>query len=116
MLRLIYQVSTSVHIQLSVEYKKKEEIKCMQKNKQPELINPRIWKDKNIKFETKFIYKILCAERSNRSEFTSISIGRVQKRLSISNVGFKKNLQILEDNKYIRFNEYSRGLYTYEIC
>ena len=77
----------------------------MQKNKQPELINPRIWKDKNIKFETKFIYKILCAERSNRSEFTSIS-----------NVGFKKNLQILEDNKYIRFNEYDRGLYVYEFC
>jgi len=70
----------------------------------------RKWKDKNIKYETKFIYKILCAERSDRSEFTSISIGRVQKRLSISNVGFKKNLQILEDNKYIRFNEYDRGL------
>ena len=34
----------------------------MSKEKQLELINPRIWKDKNIKFETKLIYKILCAE------------------------------------------------------
>lgn len=88
----------------------------MQKNKQPELIDPRIWKDKNIKFETKLIYKILCAKQSDRSEFTSISIGSIQKTLSITNVGFKKNLQILEDNKYIRFNEYDRGLYTYEFC
>ena len=48
----------------------------MPKNKQLELINPKIWKDKNIKFETKLIYKILCAEQSQRSKFTSISIGR----------------------------------------
>lgn len=88
----------------------------MSKEKQLELINPRIWKDKNIKFETKLIYKILCAEQSGRCEFTSISIGKVQKTLSITNVGFKKNLKILEDNNYIRFNEYSNGLYTYEFC
>ena len=80
----------------------------MRLKKQLELIDPRVWRDKNIKFETKLIYK--------RCEFTSISIGRVQKKLSITNVGFKKNLKILEDNKYIRFNEYDRGLYTYEIC
>lgn len=88
----------------------------MRLKKQLELIDPRVWRDKNIKFETKLIYKILCAEQFQRCEFTSISIGKVQKKLSITNVGFKKNLQILEDNKYIRFNEYSRGLYTYEIC
>ena len=88
----------------------------MPKNKQLELINPKIWKDKNIKFETKLIYKILCAEQSHRSKFTSISVGRVQNQLSITNVGFKKNLQILEDNKYIKFIEYGRGLYTYEFC
>ena len=88
----------------------------MPKNKQLELINPKIWKDKNIKFETKLIYKILCAEQSHRSKFTSISIGRVQNHLSITNVGFKKNLQILENNKYINFIEYIRGLYKYEIC
>lgn len=88
----------------------------MQRKKQLELLNPKIWKDKSIKYEAKIIYKILCSEQSDRCEFTSISIGKVQKKLSISNVGFKKNLQILEDNKYIRFNEYDRGLYTYEIC
>lgn len=76
----------------------------MRLKKQLELIDPRVWRDKNIKFETKLIYKILCAEQSQRCEFTSISIGRVQKKLSITNVGFKKNLKILEDNKYIRFN------------
>lgn len=88
----------------------------MSKKKQLELLDPKIWKDKSIKYETKLIYKILCAEQSQRCEFTSISIGRVQRKLSISNVGFKSNLKILEDNKYIRFNEYDRGLYTYEIC
>ena len=88
----------------------------MKKNKQLELIDPRIWKDKNIKFEAKLIYKILCAEQSDRCKFTSISIGKVQKSLSITKVGFRKNLQILEDNKYIKFNEYSDGLYTYEFC
>ena len=88
----------------------------MSKGKQLELLDPKIWKDKSIKYETKLIYKILCAEQSQRCEFTSISIGRVQRKLSISNVGFKNNLKILEDNKYIRFNEYDRGLYTYEIC
>lgn len=88
----------------------------MSKKKQLELLDPKIWKDKSIKYETKLIYKILCAEQSQRCEFTSISIGRVQRKLSISNVGFKNNLKILEDNKYIRFNEYDRGLYTYEIC
>lgn len=76
----------------------------------------RVWKDKNIKFETKLIFNILYAEKSDRSDFSHMSIGKIQKRLSISNVGFKKNLQILEDNKYIKFNEYSRGLYTYTIC
>lgn len=88
----------------------------MPNNKQLELINTKIWKDKNIKFETKLIYEILCAEQSQRSKFTSISIGRVQNHLSITNFGFKKNLQILEDNKYIKFIEYSKGLYTYEFC
>ena len=66
----------------------------MRLKKQLELIDPRVWRDKNIKFETKLIYKILCAEQSQRCEFTSISIGRVQKKLSITNVGFKKNLKI----------------------
>lgn len=88
----------------------------MSKEKQLELIDPRIWKDKNIKFETKLIYKLLCAEQSERCAYTSISIGKVQKTLSITNIGFKKNLKILEDNNYIRFNEYSNGLYTYEFC
>lgn len=88
----------------------------MQKKKQHELHDPRVWNDKSIKFETKLIYDILLSEQSTRCDYTGISIGRVQKKLSITNVGFKKSLQILEDNKYIKFREYSRGLYTYEIC
>ena len=48
----------------------------MRLKKQLELIDPRVWRDKNIKFETKLIYKILCAEQSQRCEFTSISIGK----------------------------------------
>lgn len=72
--------------------------------------------DKNINYETKLIYKILCSEKSERCEFTGISIGRIQKKLSITNVRFKNNLKILEDNNYIRYNEYGKELYTYEIC
>lgn len=88
----------------------------MKYKRQQDLTDTKIWKDKNIKFETKLIYKILCAEQSDRCNFLSISIGKIQKTLSITNVGFKKNLKILEDNNYIKFNEYSKGLYAYKFC
>ena len=88
----------------------------MSKTNRIKLLDSRIWKDKNIKYEAKLIYKILCAEQSTRCEFTSISIGKIQNTMSITNVGFKKNMQLLEDNNYIRFNEYDKGLYTYEVC
>ena len=88
----------------------------MKYKRQQDLTDTKIWKDKNIKFETKLIYKILCAEQSDRCNFSSISIGKIQKTLSITNVGFKKNLKILEDNNYIKFNEYSKSLYAYKFC
>ena len=45
-----------------------------------------------------------------------ISIGRIQHELkSITNVGFRNNLKILEKFKYLLFNEYDNGLYEYHI-
>ena len=34
----------------------------------------------------------------------------------IKNVGFRKNLQLLENYNYIKFREYDKGLYEYTIC
>ena len=39
----------------------------MRLKKQLELIDPRVWRDKNIKFETKLIYKILLKIQSIKS-------------------------------------------------
>lgn len=88
----------------------------MSKKKQQEIDKHKVWKDKNIKFETKLIFKLLYVEQSERCDFSHMSIGKVQGTIRISNVGFKNNLKILEDNKYITFNEYDTGLYTYVIC
>ena len=45
-----------------------------------------------------------------------ISIGQIQNELkSITNVGFKNNLKILEKYKYLVFREYDKGLYEYHI-
>ena len=78
--------------------------------------NHRIWKDKNIKPETKIIFNILYSNRSTRCKITSLSIGRFQKLYNIKNVGLRKHLKVLEKNKYITYNEYSNGLYDYTIC
>ena len=45
-----------------------------------------------------------------------ISIGRIQRELkSITNIGFRNNLKILEKNKYLVYKEYNTGLYEYHI-
>jgi len=68
-------------------------------------------KDKNIKPEAKEIYDYLFAEGFERT-ISHISIGRIQRELkSITNIGFRNNLKILEKYKYLVYKEYDTGLY-----
>ena len=88
----------------------------MRIKRQLDLTNHKIWKDKNIKPETKEIYFYLYVEGFDR-DITNINIGRVQTEFkSIKNLAFRKNLQQLEKYKYIKFTEYANGLYEYHIC
>ena len=82
---------------------------------QLDLSNHKIWKDRNIKPEAKEIYAYLYTKGFNKT-ISHISIGRIQHELkSITNVGFRNNLKILEKFKYLLFNEYDNGLYEYHI-
>ena len=83
--------------------------------KQLNISNHKIWADKNIKPEAKEIYAYLYAEGFDKV-IAHISIGRIQNELkSITNVGFRNNLKILEQFKYLIFKEYGNGLYEYHI-
>ena len=86
----------------------------MRMKDQLDLTNHRIWKDKNIKAEAKEIYSYLYAEALDKV-VAHISIGRIQSLFSITNVGFKNNLKLLEKYKYLVFKEYNNGLYEYHI-
>ncbi len=88
----------------------------MQRNKHLDITNHEIWKDKKIKPEAKEIFAYLYSEGFDKI-ICNINIGRVQKEIkSIKNIAFRKNLQILEKYKYIKFREYDTGLYEYTIC
>ena len=43
------------------------------------------------------------------------SIGEIQKHISITNVGFRNNLKILEELKYLVYKEYKQGMYEIHI-
>lgn len=80
-----------------------------------DISNHKIWRDKNIKPEAKEIYAYLFAEGFERT-ISHISIGRIQRELkSITNIGFRNNLKILEKYKYLVYKEYDTGLYEYHI-
>ena len=80
-----------------------------------DISNHRIWRDKNIKPEAIEIYAYLFAEGFERT-ISHISIGRIQReQKSITNIGFRNNLKILEKNKYLVYKEYDTGLYEYHI-
>lgn len=88
----------------------------MRKTRHLDLIDHRIWKDKNITFEAKDIYSYLYIEGFDRT-IANVNIGRIQGKIKgLKNVAFRKNLQLLEKHKYITFKEYDRGLYEYTIC
>ena len=85
----------------------------MPKRKQLDITDHMIWKDKNIKPETKEIFVYLYSEGFDKT-ISNINIGRVKKEVkSIKNI---KNLKQLEKYNYIKFREYDTGLYEYTIC
>lgn len=88
----------------------------MPKRKQLDITDHMIWKDKNIKPETKEIFAYLYSEGFDKT-ILNINIGRVQKEVkSIKNIAFRKNLKQLEKYNYIKFREYDTGLYEFTIC
>ncbi len=70
-----------------------------------------IWKDKRIPKETKLIYSYIYTKGFERL-LTDINVGEIQRVVNITNVGLRKSLKILEQLKYLMYNEYSNGMYT----
>ena len=74
-------------------------------------IPQKIWKDKRIPKETKYIYSYIYQKGFGRI-ITDINIGEIQQTIKIKNKGLKKSLDILEQLKYLVYQEYSTGMYT----
>lgn len=74
-------------------------------------IAKEIWEDKRIPKETKYIYSYIYSKGYNRY-ITDINIGEIQQVVKIKNKGLKKSLEILENLKYLVYQEYSSGMYT----
>lgn len=70
-----------------------------------------IWKDKRIPKETKYIYSYIYQKGFDRI-ITDINIGEIQQTIKIKNKGLKKSLEILEQLKYLVYQEYGAGMYT----
>lgn len=73
-------------------------------------VPPRLWKDKNINPEGKKIFAYIYSKGYDRN-ILHLNVGEIQQELSITNVGLKKHLGILEKYKYLIYNEYSKGMY-----
>ncbi len=74
-------------------------------------IPKEIWKDKRIPKETKYIYSYIYNKGFDRT-ITDINIGEIQQTIKIKNKGLKKSLDILEQLKYLVYQEYGAGMYT----
>lgn len=74
-------------------------------------IPKQIWKDKRIPKETKYIYSYIYSKVFDRI-ITDINIGEIQQTIKIKNKGLKKSLDILEQLKYLVYQEYGAGMYT----
>ena len=70
-----------------------------------------IWKDKSIPKEAKYIYAYIYSKGYNRY-FTDINVEEIQQSVRITNKGLRKNLDRLEQSKYLVYHEYSNGMYT----
>ena len=74
-------------------------------------IAKKIWEDKRIPKEAKYIYSYIYSKGFDKY-IIDINVGELQQVLKIKNKGLKKNLEILENLKYLIFKEYSNGMYT----
>ncbi len=74
----------------------------------------KIWKDKRIPKETKYIYSYIYTKGFDKI-ITDINIGEIQQTIKIKNKGLKKSLEILEQLKYLVYQEYSNGMYTIKL-
>ena len=74
-------------------------------------IPKEIWKDKRIPKEAKYVYSYIYQKGFNRT-ITDINVGEIQQTIKIKNEGLKKSLEILEQLKYLVFQEYDTGMYT----
>lgn len=70
-----------------------------------------IWQDKRIPIETKYIYSYIYSKGMERY-ITDINIGELQQIVKIKNKGLKNSLEILEQLKYLIYQEYANGMYT----
>ena len=86
----------------------------MTRRKQLDITNHKIWKDKNINLEAKEIYAYLYSQGFDKI-VSHINIEDIQKVISISNVGLRNNMKLLEKFNYIVYREYDKGLYEYHI-
>ena len=72
-------------------------------------IPQEIWEDKRIPKETKYIYSYIYTKGFDRI-ITDINIGEIQQTIKIKNKGLKKSLEILEELKYLVYQEYITGM------
>lgn len=79
-------------------------------NKRHQDIQTMILKDKRIKPEVKLIYSYICAKGQDRI-ITDLNVGELQQVVKINNKGLKRNLERLEQLKYLIYKEYDTGMY-----
>lgn len=77
---------------------------------QPE-IPEKLWNDSRIKFEGKMIFGYILAKGYDRFVI-DLNVGEIQQVVPITNVGLQKNLEKLERCRYLKFKEYSKGMYA----
>lgn len=83
-------------------------------NKRQLEVPQKIWEDKRIPKETKYIYSYIYTKGFDKI-ITDINIGEIQQTIKIKNKGLKKSLEILEQLKYLVYQEYSNGMYTIKL-
>ena len=70
-----------------------------------------ILNDKRMKPDGKLIYSYIYAKGQDRI-ITNLNVGELQKVVKIKNKGLKRNLERLEQLKYLIYKEYDTGMYT----
>ncbi len=75
----------------------------------------RVWKDKNIHPDGKTIYAYLYAKGLDKI-IIHLNVGELGQCIPITNVGLRKNQNILQKFKYLMFKEYDKGMYEIHMC